>query len=97
LKPHIFHPEAADEYVQAVEYYSGITSELGAHFYQEIQRVIEQVSRQPERFLRVSSRARRGLARSFPYSVVYVDLPESIWIVAVMHAKRRPGYWRKRI
>jgi hypothetical protein len=37
------------------------------------------------------------LARGFPYVVVYLDEPERVWIVAVMHAKRRPGYWRERL
>src|SRR6266536_2627179 len=40
---------------------------------------------------------RRALARGFPYSVVYLDEPERVWIVAVMHAKRRLGYWRERL
>jgi len=33
----------------------------------------------------------------FPYSVVYLEQPDRVWIVAVMHAKRLPGYWLKRI
>lgn len=40
---------------------------------------------------------RRALARTFPYAIVYVDLPDVIWIVAVMHGKRQPEYWRKRL
>jgi hypothetical protein len=33
----------------------------------------------------------------FPYSVIYKEKDEVILIVAVAHAKRRPGYWRGRI
>ena len=97
MKPHAFHPEASQEYTQAAEYYAAIAPELGGRFYDEIERLIGQVRRQPERFLRVSPSARRALARKFPYSVVYLDEPDRVWIVAVMHAKRRPGYWRKRL
>jgi toxin ParE1/3/4 len=97
VKPHAFHPQASQEYTQAAEYYAAIAPELGGRFYDEIERLIQQVRRQPERFLRVSPQARRALARKFPYSVVYLDQPERVWIVAVMHAKRRPGYWRKRL
>jgi len=97
VKPHVFHPEVADEYFQAVQYYADITLELGGRLYDEIERLIREMRREPSRFSRFSAPARRALARRFPYSVVYVDEPEHVWIVAVMHAKRRPGYWRERL
>ncbi|MGH7979137.1 MAG: hypothetical protein ACREE6_07155 [Limisphaerales bacterium] len=53
--------------------------------------------RQPDRFFRFSPPARRALAHKFPYSVVYLEEPDRVWIVAVMHAKQRPGYWRERL
>jgi plasmid stabilization system protein ParE len=97
VKPHVFHPEAGEEYTQAVEYYAAITPELGRRFNDEIDRLIQEVCHQPGRFLRFSPPARRALARKFPYSVVYLDEPDRVWIVAVAHAKRRPGYWRQRL
>jgi hypothetical protein len=33
----------------------------------------------------------------FPYSVIFQLEDDIILVVAVAHAKRRPGYWRKRI
>jgi hypothetical protein len=33
----------------------------------------------------------------FPYSVVYLEDEDEIWVLAVAHAKRRPGYWRGRL
>ena len=97
MKPYAFHPEASEEYTQAAEYYAAIAPELGGRFYDEIQRLINQVRQQPERFLRFNPPARRVLARKFPYSVVYWDQPDRVWIVAVMHAKRKPDYWRQRL
>ena len=97
MKPHIFHPEAGEEYTQAVEHYAAVAPELGGRFFDEIERLIQEICRQPDRFLRFSPPTQRALARKFPYSVVYLDEPERVWIVAVMHAKRRPGYWRKRL
>ena len=41
--------------------------------------------------------AQRALSPEFPYSVVYLEQPDCVWIVAVMHAKRRPGYGKKRL
>ena len=95
MKPHIFHPDEGEEYARAVEYYAAITPGLGSRFHDEIERLIREVRRQPERFFRFSPPAQRALARKFPYSVVYLQQPDRVWIVAVMHAKRRPGYWRE--
>jgi len=97
VKPYAFHPEAGGEYTQAAENYAAIAPELGGRFYDEIERLISQMRRQPDRFFRFSPPARCALARKFPYSVVYLDEPDRVWIVAVMHAKRRPGYWRERL
>jgi toxin ParE1/3/4 len=97
VKPYAFHPEAGGEYTQAAEYYAAIAPELGGSFYDEIERLIAQVRRQPGRFLLFSPPARRVLARKFPYSVLYLDEPDRVWIVAVMHAKRQPGCWRERL
>jgi len=51
----------------------------------------------PASFLLFSPPARRALARKFPYSVVYLDVPDRVWIGTVMHAQRQPGYWRERL
>jgi hypothetical protein len=40
---------------------------------------------------------RRHFSRDFPYAVIFLDKPGHVWIVAVMHMKRRPGYWRARL
>ena len=97
MKPHVFHPEAGEQYTLAVTYYADIAPGLGVRFYDEIERLIKEIRRQPDRFFRFSPPARRALARKFPYSVVFLNQPDRIWIVAVMHAKQRPGYWRERL
>lgn len=33
----------------------------------------------------------------FPYRVVYVVVAANVDVIAVAHAKRRPGYWRDRV
>jgi len=65
VKPHIFHPDAGEEYARAVEYYAAITPELGSRFHDEIERLIHDVRRQPERFFHFSPPAQRALAASF--------------------------------
>lgn len=97
MKPHAFHPAADAEYTEAAEYHAGISPELAGRFYDDVEEVIRQIRRQPERFRRVSPLIRRALCAHFPYAVLYMDEPDRIWIVAVMHGMRRPGYWRSRV
>jgi hypothetical protein len=40
---------------------------------------------------------RRVLLPRFPYAVVFMDLGREVRVLAVAHAKRRPGYWLNRI
>ena len=97
MKPYAFHPQAAEEYAQAAQYYAAIAPELGGRFYDEMERLITQVRRQPDRCWQFRPPTRRALAHKFPYSIIYLDEPNCVWIVAIMHAKRRPGYWHERL
>ncbi len=36
------------------------------------------------------------MLRRFPFSIVYCVVDDVIRIVAIAHAKLRPGYWRSR-
>jgi toxin ParE1/3/4 len=97
VKPHIFHPEADEEYVQAVQYYADINLELGSRFHDEMEWLIGEVRADPERFRKFDPPAQRHFSRDFPFAVIFLNQSDRIWIVAVMHMKRRPGYWRERI
>jgi len=41
--------------------------------------------------------ARRILVKRFPYSIVFIEHDEDLWVVAFAHHHRRPGYWRERL
>jgi hypothetical protein len=40
---------------------------------------------------------RRVLLKDFPYFIVFLDWQDEVYVVAVIHAKRRPGYWANRL
>ena len=93
---HVLHPDAEAEFLDAIRYYSSIDSDLGIRFYFEIERLILEVCSTPQRFHRFDPPARRHFSRTFPYAIVFLEEPDHIWIVAVMHMKRRPHYWSNR-
>jgi plasmid stabilization system protein ParE len=97
LKAYAFHRAAQKEYGEAAKYYAKILPELGMRFYDEIERLILAIRQNPDRYRAFDSPIRRHFSSVFPYAVLYVDQPDRVLIIAVMHMKRLPGYWRKRL
>jgi len=97
MKPRVIHPEADAEFTAAAEHYTAISPGLGGRFYDEIDDLIAEIQRAPLQYRPYDPPARRNLARHFPYAVVYLDEPDRVWIVAIMHLHREPGYWKYRI
>lgn len=91
------HPEADDEFAGAVAYYSEISPELGVRFYREMERLLYEIAANPERFRKFDPPARRHFSNDFPYAIIFVDKPDYVWVVAVMHMHREPGYWHDRL
>ncbi len=92
-----FHPTASEEIVETTAYYEGEVPGLGAGFIAEVERIVEVLCDQPNIGQRVGEELRRILLARFPYSLIYSIESERIWIIAVAHHRRRPGYWQERI
>ena len=97
MKPASFHHEANEEFFEALRYYTAINPELGGRYYDEIHRLIAEAGETPGAFRVIRKPARRHFTRDFPYGIIYVERPDDIWILAVMHLHRKPGYWRQRL
>ena len=97
MKSHAFHPEAEAEYAAAAKYYAEIEPELGGRFYDELERIVQDIRRDAKRFRHFDPPAQRHFSNIFPYAVIYVEQPDRIWILAMMHMSRRPGYWNSRL
>ncbi len=92
-----YHPAAAEEYEEAVGFYAEISPKLAARFIDEIQSCIALIKESPDRWKKLRKEIRAVQARIFPFQVLYRITEDRITIVAVMHEKRRPDYWRHRV
>ena len=101
-----FHPQARQELVEAINYYNECGSGLGYIFMEEVQASIDRIMRHPaglsnsaiaDDWSKLSKNTRRCLTRRFPYGVIYQEIDGDILIIAIMHSKRKPGYWEDRI
>jgi toxin ParE1/3/4 len=80
-----FHRQAREEVRAEAQHYASIHLDLGRQFVDAIEQLVRQIQTQPTLFRMFEPPARRHFGPRFPYAVVYVDLPDHVWIVAVMH------------
>lgn len=92
-----FHPEAETEFLAAVDWYEERSAGLGGDFAAEIHAAIQRAVAMPLAWPPVDGEIRRVLANRFPYGVLYASRGSSVYILAVMHLRRHPDYWRERL
>lgn len=93
----VFDPDARAEFLAAVEYYEQCQSGLGRRFREAVETEVDSVGSMPFRFRVLHPPFRRCLIPKFPYSIIFSIEPSFILVIAVAHAKRKPGYWHDRI
>lgn len=91
-----FLPPAEAELAEAIAYYDSQRQGLGAEFARAVQTAIERIAKFPHAWTAVSHNARSCLTDRFPYHVVYQLSGVTIYVVAVVHAHRRPRSWQER-
>lgn len=92
-----FHPEAEDEFIDAVAYYEDCEIGLGLDLSREVYASIQNAVDYPTMWPEIEDEVRRCLVHRFPYGVLYSIEPHGIFILAVMHLHRDPYYWKHRL
>ena len=88
--------EALQEAEAAARWYAERSVTAAAGFSDEIDAAESAILRLPEAWPPYDHGTRRYLLQRFPFSVVYRVEARRVVIVAVAHARRRPGYWKSR-
>ena len=92
-----FHDDALAEYLAAIAWYERDYPGRGERFSAAVERAVARVAHAPHAFGERFGYRLVPVYR-FPY-VLFIDSTSdapTLCVVAVAHAKRRPGYWRKR-
>ena len=92
-----FHEDAEIEMLQAAEFYEAQEPGLEQRFLDEIDKGLLAISGRPQAWPVVSGSIRKKVLYRFPYSIFYREEKTSICILAVMHQRRKPNYWKKRL
>lgn len=90
-------PEAQEEINATFEWYYQRSPRAADAFLTEVGTTLAQIASQPQLCPVFTKNTRKRALRRFPYSVIFQDREEMILVVAIAHAKRRPGYWSNRL
>ena len=93
MKPVEFHRLARRELFEASGFYHRETTGLGDVFLSAVGRVLSQLERFPDSGAPIRAGLRKAIVPRFPYNLIYANLTDEIYILAVAHQKRRPRYW----
>lgn len=92
-----FHEAAEKEFVAAIEYYEQCQPGLGLRFSEEVYAGIERIREHPSAWATIDAKTRRCLTSRFPYGIIYRIVDDMIRIMAVMHLRGKPDYWKDRV
>jgi plasmid stabilization system protein ParE len=88
--------EALEEAEATARWYADRSSMAAAGFDEELEAAERAITQQPDTWAAFDHGTRRYLLRRYPFSVVYRTERDRIVIVAIAHARRKPGYWKAR-
>lgn len=89
-----FLSAALSEAKKAASYYEEEVEGLGHAFLQKLREGVFEINQFPYACRIIGGNFRRHLLARFPYGIVYRIEDNVILIVAIMHLKRKPGYWK---
>jgi hypothetical protein len=97
MKPIALHSQAAAEIEAAARHYEQEREGLGVEFQASVEDMLKQVQGNPAMFSPFGDKGDRCcMVNRFPYTIYYHEFEDRIWVKAVAHQSRRPGYWARR-
>ena len=91
-----FHPDVVKEIKSSYQWYQNQTDGLGLDYLSELESSFQTIRELPNTWPKFESGLRMYLLSKFPFSVIYQFNEQTVFVVAVMHNSRRPGYWNER-
>jgi plasmid stabilization system protein ParE len=91
-----WHGEARAEADAAAAFYKEKQPGLTVRFLDNLEDALRRIERHPLAYRQVENNVRKCRVTHFPYGVIYRVRSEYIEILAVMHLRRAPGYWKER-
>ena len=82
---------------EASDYYEKQREGLGHAFILAFEKTLKDIQAFPGLGSKIEGNCRKRRFKRFPYGVVFRVHEGEIFVLAVMHLRRRPGYWKDRL
>jgi len=93
----IIRPEAENDLKEAFLWYEDKRFGLGHDFMLHVDAGLKFIERNPEITTAEYKGARKHLIKRFPYKIIYLVEKNKLVVLAVLHGKRSPELFKKRI
>jgi plasmid stabilization system protein ParE len=90
-------PLAEADIESAAQWYDDDRPGLAARFLIDLDSTFALIRARPLQFPTVADDVRRALLHTFPYAVYFRTSHDVVVVLAVLHLRRNPGMWRRRI
>jgi plasmid stabilization system protein ParE len=91
-----FKRAARREFDESCEFYESRESRLGTRFASVVERVVEAIETQPDRFAKIVDGVREAPVMGFPFAIYYKVKSDRIEVISVFHTSRDPSVWQDR-
>lgn len=93
----LLRPEARLDIEEAVIWYDDQRLGLGDRLTAELSALLDRIRKTPLQFPIVGEGVRRGLLHKFPYAVYFLREENTVTVLAVLHQRRDPEVWKRRL
>lgn len=90
------HPLATSEMEKSTRWYAKHSRVASLGFVAAVAEGISKIATTPDRYAKIDHPFRGCSLIGYPFQLVYRFDSERIVVIAIAHAKRRPGYWKRR-
>ncbi len=91
-----YHPLAAEELIEVAQFYESRQGGLGERFLNTVEKTVKNLRTDPLMWKADGSGRRKYRIWKFPYHLIYRIKGSCVYILAVAHMSRKPGYWESR-
>ena len=88
---------AKDDFNESFDWYAERSHAAAIAFATALEEGFDQILATPDRFPRTNRGCQYFPLSRYPFRVIFRQEANRLVIVAIAHAKRRPGYWHKRV
>ena len=92
----LFTQAARADLVGAMRWYDAHAPHVVPQFREALRAALIRIAENPKQFPAAIKSTRRALLRRFPYSLVFRETHDVVYVVAVFHTSRDPSIWKGR-